>query len=222
MIGSPMKPVTRRLLLVIGLIVVGSLGALGGAPSARGAELAVGGKVGLALSRLDIDGWGGSSWHEGVAMGAFATVGLNRALSVQPGVNYVRRGGRYTDRPSLPGGSLQYVAEASYAVSYLEVPVLLRYRALPGPRSALVVIAGPVWRAALSSEMTFDGAESEGWADGSGLAFAVGLGLESTIGRLLGSVEAVYSRSFGGVGDGEDHAFGAALEGVGAQLGIAF
>ena len=204
------------------VLAIGFLAAMSGILSAQAAEVTVGATVGLAQSRLDVDNWGDSDSYTSAEVGGFVSVELVSTLSLQAGLTYVQRGGEYTDRTNHPDGSLAYVDDASYTVSYLEIPVLLRYRPFTATRYTPVLIAGPVGRVALSSEMSWNGTDIDDWADGSDLAFAVGFGVESALGRFLGSVDVIYNRSFGGVGDGEDYAFGAALEGLGARFCIAF
>jgi hypothetical protein len=190
--------------------------------TATAVELKFGGMVGLAESRLDMDGWGGSDWHTSVTVGGTASVVLNSALSIQTGVAYARRSGEFTDQSSHPGGSLAFVDEASYRVDYLETPILLRYRLAPTARRSPVLVAGPVLRWALSSELDWQGTEVEGWANTATIALALGLGLDTSLGGVLGSIDLLYSRSLGGIGDGTYYTDDANFDGIEARLGIAF
>jgi len=186
-------------------------------------ELSFGGTAGLVGSRLDVDGWGGSARQSNVALGGFVSVVLGPSVSFRPGVTYVRRGGEFLDQTSHPGGSLEVVSQASYEVDYIEIPILVRYRLAPDSRFSPVLIAGPVWRLAISSEGSWQGRETDDWVEESGLAVEFGAGFESGLGRYVGSVDVVYSRSLGEVGDGVFYTEGSTFaDGIGVRLGFAY
>jgi hypothetical protein len=182
----------------------------------------IGVKVGLANSRLNMDGWGGSESYKGLTIGPFVSVPISSVIEIQPSVVYTRRGGEYNDQRSYPDGPLAEVDKATYSVDYIEIPLVIRYRLSSNRGWWPVLIAGPLWRTPVSSELTWDWDRVTDWADKSDFGFVVGFGTDARVGSLVGSIEVQFSSSFSAIGGSEDYTFDATLEGLNVQFSLGY
>lgn len=182
----------------------------------------IGAKVGLAISRLNMDGWGGSESSKGLTIGPFVSVPISSVLEIQPSVVYTRRGGEYNNQSSYPDGALAEVDKATYSVDYIEIPLVIRYRLSSNSGWWPVLIAGPLWRTPVSSELTWDWYRVTDWADKSDFGFVVGFGTDARVGSLVGSIEVQFSSSFSPIGESEHYTFDSTLEGLNVQFSLGF
>lgn len=182
----------------------------------------VGVKLGMAQSRLDVGGWGWSDWTSGVVVGGIVTRSLSDRLSLESGLTYARKGGTFADQGSHLDGSLAWVDEASCTVDYLEVPLLFRLDVGAIDHVRVVLMAGPTWRTALSSEWVFDGDDRGSWADDSAFGLSAGVGFEMPLGQFTGMAEVMYTQTAGSAGSVESDSDVGAIGDMSIQLGLGF
>ena len=113
-----MRRLPRTIITLLGIL--GLAGALAG--DALAGPATVGGRLGLAVSRIEVDGWGWSDGEAGLVVGGFVGIGLGGGVTLEPGLQYTRRGGSFGRQASHPDGSQAGVQGASYELDALELP----------------------------------------------------------------------------------------------------
>jgi hypothetical protein len=144
-------------------------------------------KVGLAVSNIrgEFGKLAGTDTRIGFSGGAFVTIGLGGVFQLQPELLFVTKGATVPIDLTYPSGAQIGSADLTFALDYLEIPVLARI-ALPAGRSIRPsLLVGPALAIKLRSRLNFS---SPGYAS-QDLDFVTGtdLGLVMGAGANLGS-----------------------------------
>jgi hypothetical protein len=141
----------------------------------------------------------------GIVAGGFAVIDFGGAFSIQPEVSYVQKGQTVEFTPLLPPGPSGIStfnrrserAKMSLRFSYIEIPVLARYRFAPDDEEGIYphVFAGPTFGFNLTSNVEvesdpYDRAETQTISSETndrefGLTVGVGAELDLTGGRAI-------------------------------------
>lgn len=146
----------------------------------------------------------------GFQIGAYLTQPLSGALSVQPELHYIQKGAKLDFDVNDP--ELDLNGSVTLKLSYVEVPVLLRYDAGQGSRLRPFVVAGPAfaYRVActlgiesseFSADQDCDAADDQSSGDDDqfkkfDVGGIVGVGLQGQMGGRALSAQLRYSRGF--------------------------
>jgi len=142
----------------------------------------------------------------GIVAGGFAVIGFGGAFSVQPELNYVQKGHTVEFTPLPPPGQPGLEVsrferlepgKMTLRFSYIEIPVLARYRFAPDDTEGLYphVFAGPTFGFNLTSNIgiesdAYDGGDTQTISSETnerefGLTLGVGAELDLTGGRAI-------------------------------------
>jgi opacity protein-like surface antigen len=127
-----------------------------------------------------------ASWKPGFMMGLYMKVPISNNLSIQPEYLYQQ----------LSGKNINLGTE--YFLSYLSLPVLVRYQFLP----KLAVLAGPQFDLLIKSTEVAGGVRSNITHDTEERSVAANAGIEFSVFEKL-SVSARYSHGFNHIGIGQ-------------------
>ena len=138
----------------------------------------------------------------GLAAGLFGTISLRHNFALQPELVYSQKGfttgSASVSGPDGPGIPLT----AEVELTYLEVPLLLKYVIPFGRSAAFSLYAGPVISYELSERITVDGLEGSQSSDQFRTAetgVAVGSDLETELFGVEGLIGVRYTRGLGNV-----------------------
>lgn len=167
-----------------GAVLCGFVFSSAGAAEARGL-VGKGVKAGLAVSNI------GGEFGEvlngdariGLSGGVFVTIGLGGVFQLQPELLWVAKGA--TDQMTLtdPAGTPVGTQDFTYALDYLEIPVLLRIAPATGAPIRPSLLVGPALAIKLSSRMNSSGplgnlGQDLDFVSGTDLGLVLGVGVD--------------------------------------------
>lgn len=179
---------------VLCVLAIAGLALLAGTAAAQESGLiAKGIKAGLGMYKFsgsdnDIEG-ASPDLKMGVAGGGFLTFALGPNFALQPEVLYVMKGSKYEEDPY----------KLTFKFSYLDIPVLLKYRFPTAGTTRPNLFAGPVASFKMSADVEEegpDGTEETDFSDAvKGLDFglALGGGIDFTAGANLITFDVRYT-----------------------------
>lgn len=173
-------------------IVLGMIG-LGQPALASAGVTALGFKAGLAAAGQN-GANGFDDTRAGIGAGFTAGIPLSPHVSLQPEVLYVRKGAKTTFELTNSQGTVLSSMSVTYAIDYLEIPLLLRVGVPTSGSVEPYFIGGPSVGFKVSEELRF-GDASETWdrVSTSDFGLAIGAGLEMGRGRTRWLLEARYT-----------------------------
>lgn len=180
-----------------------------------------------------------SSRRVGFQIGAYLQQPLSGAFSIQPELHYIQKGVNYELNVSDP--NVDVSGDLTLRLSYLEVPVLLRYDADASRRVRPFVVAGPTFAYRVACKI---GVEAEGFnqvadcddtSDGEAVAddpndpfkkfdvgALLGIGVQTTRGRRVMSAQLRYAQGFTTVARNATGDQSPKNSGISILLGIGF
>lgn len=166
----------KRCVLVCAVFLV--LAGLVAAPLSAAMKLGFGLKAGASFSNI---AWSDDDGSEKMVVkptfGGFVLIPLTPMLSLQPEVDYLVTGEKWTD-----------VIEIVENYTYLHIPVLLRYRFMETGKALPFVVAGPAVGFLLKATDT--GEDIKEWHKSTDFGAEVGAGVEIPAGAMKAFVEA--------------------------------
>jgi hypothetical protein len=170
------------------------------------AQDVVGFRLGLSVSSLsgDIDTSDEFGSRTGFVAGLFGTVPLRHGFSVQPELLYAQKGFT-TERAAISNADEPEdgaFISARLELTYLEVPVLIKYTVPLSPKSSVAFYSGPMIGFELSERIVIDGLQGSQESDQFGspeYGFVLGSDLASSFAGIQGLVGVRYSRGLGNV-----------------------
>ncbi len=176
--------IRRRLAAALALATLVSL-ALPAAAGAAGLELGLKGGVNLSNFRGDFHDLADTKDQVGYVVGPFLSLGLGPTFAVQGEALFSVQGSKLnsTAAANLTGLTASDLSDAHLDLSYVQVPVLLRWSVLPGPVSPFVY-AGPSFGFNLSGKLKASGMQDQDLKDLKSVDTGVAGGVGVRVGLL--------------------------------------
>lgn len=164
-------------------------------PRAQAQEV-LGFRLGLNLAGIESDQAGDFGNRTGFVGGLLGTFPLRYGLALQPEILYAQKGFLNDDAVIVDVDSPPLAVRVE--LTYLEVPVLVKYNFEVGRSSAFAVYAGPAVSFELAERIIIDGLEGSQSSDrfhSPDVIFAAGVDFEADLLGTTGLIGARFSRS---------------------------
>ncbi len=136
-------------MLAIGFIVAGAI-------QLFAQRITIGPEIGMNWSRFNVDAPGidedGFRARAGLKAGGIVDIGINRMISVQPGIFFNQKGSRDRYEYFERNGNANIYANNRYRINYLEMPLNIQFKLGRPNRAQFFLGAGPYLGLALNGE----------------------------------------------------------------------